>query len=96
MDRKQHLEFVLEQIEKHKNSIEYLERLVISEYKLEGGNSIDHPPFTYGNDLRETITEQLKNYKDKIKNYPNKDSSSEFDWFLNRFIKDVESELNRL
>lgn len=94
IDRINRLTNLLLKITHYKNSFEELEKLIIEEYKLEGGGSIKHTHPSYGEDLKQTIDGQLKDYKKSIKRKSN--PQNYYMWFIMAFEQDIADELQRI
>jgi len=92
-ERKARLETVLEEIERHKYSVDELEEMLLREYKLEGGKLVNHLYKSYGWNLDITINKQLRQYKEcKNKKY----LSNYFGYFINAFKQDISEELSKI
>jgi len=93
VQRKVRLERVLEEIEQHKHSIDKLEEILLREYRLEGGDSVEHADKSYGWNLKHTIKDQLREYKQcKNKKY----LSNYYTLFIDTFKQDVSKELFKI
>jgi len=94
-ERKLMLENVLEQIERNKYFADKVEALLLDQYKLEGGDAIEHPSHSYGWNLNLTIERKLNPYREKVRKTPTK-SGTAYNDLIEAFKLDVSEELQRM
>jgi protoheme ferro-lyase len=95
-DRITRLKNVLIEIDRNKHSLELLEQLLKKEYQNEGGESAVFKMNSYNHNLKQTITKQLREYKECAVKNPKNGCANEYYYLIEAFKDDVTGELRNI